>query len=91
MEPLYNSLSECLQRNHEEWLAHGGNPDGVSLSGEEEGEALPDLEYPPQEEFPVVTSTGAETLQEMMDRRLQLFNTLGRFLLFQSILSLPST
>ena len=78
MEPLYNSLSEHLRRNHKEWLARGGNPDGVSSSGEEEGEALPDLEYPPQESFPVVTSTGEKTFQEMMNRRLWLFNTLGR-------------
>ena len=76
MEPLYNSLSEHLRRNHEEWLVCGGNPDGV-LSSEEEG-PLPELEYPPQEVFPVVLSTGEETFQEMMERRLRLFNMLGR-------------
>ena len=36
VEPLYQYLSERLQRNHEMWLARGGNSDGVSLDAEEE-------------------------------------------------------
>ena len=55
---------------------HGGNLDGVLSS--EEGEPLPELEYPPQEVFPVVLFTGEETFQEMMERRLWLFNMLVR-------------
>ena len=75
MEPLYNSLSERLRRNHEVWLACGGNPDGVLSSGGEE--SLPVLEYPPQEVFPVVSSTNVETLQETRSRELCLFNAVG--------------
>ena len=75
MEPLYNSLSEHLQRNHEAWLAHGGDLDGVSSSGGEE--SLPVLEYPPQEVFLVVSSTSVETLQETRSRESHLFNAVG--------------
>ena len=75
MESLYNSLSERLWRNHEVWLACGGDPDGVLLSGGEE--SLPVLEYPPQEVFPVISSTDVETLQETRSRELHLSNMVG--------------
>ena len=76
MEPLYQSLSEQLQRNHEMWLAREGNPDGVSSNGEEE--PLPDLSYPPQDGSSNMLSTGEESFNEMVDRWVRLFEELGR-------------
>ena len=78
MEPLYQSLSEQLRRNHEMWLARGGNSDGVSSDGEEE--PLPDLRYPPSEGPSNVSSTWEESFDEVMDRQLRLFVMLGRVL-----------
>ena len=78
MEPLYQSLSERLQRNQKMWLVCGGNPDGVSSHGEEE--PLPDLHYPPSEGPSNVSSTREESFDEAMDRQLRLFVTLGRVL-----------
>ena len=40
-------------------------------------ESLLALEYPAQEVFPVVSSTGVETLQETRNRELHLSNTVG--------------
>ena len=53
LEPSYQSLSERLRQGHEEWLARGGDPDGVNLDGgSSKGESvpLPDLSYPPYED-----------------------------------------
>ena len=46
------SLEERLHLGHEEWLARGGRPDGVSSDerGSSADEPLHDLSYPPRDD-----------------------------------------
>ena len=66
------SLEERLRLGHEEWLAHGGRPDGVSSDerGSSVDEPLHDLGYPP-------CDSDSESNSDREDRLCRFRNEVG--------------